>query len=78
MSLNAQNVYQIHVVHIHSAVKLVQQLYVHVCQIILGAHQTAALNAHRILSAQQIVHALTNAVQIHVLAAVVYQLIVAL
>lgn len=78
MSLNDQNVYQIHVAHIHSAVKLVRQLYAHVCRITLDAHQVAVPSAHKTLSARQIEHASTNAVKIHVRAAVVFQLIVAL
>lgn len=78
MSLKGRNAYQIHAAHFHSVVKLVRQLYAHVCQTISDAHQIAAQNVHKIPNVRQIEHASTNAVKIHVRAAVVFQLTVAL
>jgi len=67
----------IHVFHLHVdlilyAVTTVERLHVHVCQIILVDHQTAAQNAQLMLNALEISLVSTKNVVIHVLARVEY------
>lgn len=54
MMKNNSLAYQIHVVQIHNAVKLVQRLFAHAYQTILAEHQIVDPNVHLAKNAQQI------------------------